>query len=98
MARTTLPITGALGLTGLVAVGTFAASFAVEPTDRHATDSVQSMTPLLQSIEDAFDDPAWLDRNIDWVLRGTAAALIVPMALLAVALQRSRPTTTAEVH
>jgi cell division protein FtsX len=61
-------------------------------------DVIAVLASDLGVAESELTDPAWIDRNIDWVLRAAAAALLIPTALLAVALNRSRPTTTAEVH
>jgi hypothetical protein len=78
-----LAVPTALGVTSLLAAGTFALSFAVDPRIVGA-------------------DPAFLDRNSDWVLRVVAAAMLVPIALLVVAVKRHPTLTTTiptpEVH
>jgi hypothetical protein len=67
-------------------------------------DGVRDVTYASAPVRSArtLADPAFLDRNSDWVLRAVAAAMLVPIALLVVAVKRHPTLTTTiptpEVH
>ena len=88
----TIAVPTALGLTSLVAAGTFGLSFAVDPAETVRLEYPCGIGPCIDDFR--FE----LERNSDCLLRSVAAALLVPIALLAVASKRTRPNPTAEVN
>jgi cell division protein FtsX len=86
------------------AVAALGAPFEVAPGVRevtYATEAVRDISAIADARAKAAN-PAFLDRNSDWVLRVVAAAMLVPIALLVVAVKRHPTLTTTiptpEVH
>jgi hypothetical protein len=63
----------------------------------YASEAVRSVEEMIELRTAAVHEPAFLERNSDWVLRAIAAAMVIPVALLAVALRRSHPKPQPEV-